>query len=303
MLLLTFGGGAWFFYDGNFNWPAKNLVYFAKEAFDSGGRGQSWSEFNETLLKKRQDPGITDESMELLRKAHSDGGKDPTWLEFSNSAKGKSVLKMIKEDLAKDAYLNGRKREVSWEDYAESKKYPKDKKSAMDRGADGLNLFEGYYNAFTAATAKREWAVYGVVSSNQKGWKIKDPKFHSNSEIQGQIIIAVCLWVGAFFVLVTAMINSKRELIADENNLVSEKGEVIPFESIFRIDTRKWAKKGLAYVFYNEDESTKKRAVVDDLKFPGADMILDRLKSRISGEIIEAIEAIDAENKAEEEGI
>ena len=74
----------------------------------------------------------------------------------------------------------------------------------------------------------------------------------------------------------------------------------IPFESIFRIDTRKWAKKGLAYVFYNEDESTKKRAVVDDLKFPGADMILDRLKSRISGEIIEAI---DAENKAEEEGI
>ena len=299
MLLLTFGGGAWFFYDGKFAWPAKNLVYFAKEAFDAGGQGKSWSEFSDDILKGKQGSVIADESIELLQKAHSDGRKDPTWLEFSKSAKGKSVLKKIKEDLAKDAYLNGAKRDVSWEDYAELKNYPKDKKSAMELGADGLNQFEGYYNAFTAAIAKRDWAVYGVVSSDQKGWEVKDPKFHSDSEIQAQIIIAACLWVGAFFVLVLALINSKRELIADSNNLISEKGEVIPFDSIFRIDTRKWAKKGLAYVFYNEDESTKKRAVVDDLKFVGADMILDRLKNRISGEIIENVEPVDEGNEEE----
>ena len=52
MLLLTFGGGAWFFYDGKFAWPAKNLVYFAKEAFDAGGQGKSWSEFSDDILKE-----------------------------------------------------------------------------------------------------------------------------------------------------------------------------------------------------------------------------------------------------------
>ena len=138
MLLLTFGGGAWFFYDGKFAWPAKNLVYFAKEAFDAGGQGKSWSEFSDDILKGKQGSVIADESIELLQKAHSDGRKDPTWLEFSKSAKGKSVLKKIKEDLAKDAYLNGAKRDVSWEDYAELKNYPKDKKSAMELGADAV---------------------------------------------------------------------------------------------------------------------------------------------------------------------
>ena len=64
---------------------------------------------------------------------------------------------------------------------------------------------------------------------------------------------------------------------------------IIPFQSIFRIDTRKWAKKGLAYVFYEAGESSRKRAIIDDLKFIGADLILDRLKSRISGEIVEAV--------------
>jgi len=300
MLLLTVGGGGWFFYDGKFGWPSKNIVYFAKKAFDLGGEGKSWIECNEKLSEWGLGADIGDESIELMQKAHSDGGKDQTWLEFSRSTKGKSVLQKVNKDLAKDAYLNGQKRNITWEDYAELKKYPKDKKSAMQLGTDGLDQFEGFYNAFAAATAKREWAVYGVVSSDQKGWEIKDPKFHSASEIKAQIAIAICLWVGAIFVLVTALINSKRVLIADENNFISEKGEEIPFESIFRIDTRKWGKKGLAYVFYNEEGAAKKRAVVDDLKFVGADMILERLKSRISGEIIESV---DAEDKQIEEAI
>tara|TARA_B110000014_G_C20126198_1_gene600178 strand:+ start:7095 stop:8045 length:951 start_codon:yes stop_codon:yes gene_type:complete len=291
MLLLTVGGGGWFFYDGKFAWPAKNVVFFAKEAFDSGGRGESWPEFKDSLSKISQDTTTGEDSMMLLQKAHSDGGEDQTWLEFSKSTKGKSVLKKINEDTAKDAYINGQKRNVTWQDYAELKQYAKDKKSAMQGGMDGLNQFEGCYNSFAAATAKRDWAVYGVVSSGQQGWEVKNPKFHSASEIKGQIIIAFCLWVSAFCILINALINSRRVLIADADNLISEKGEIISFQSIYRIDTRKWAKKGLAYVFYDEGDASKNRAVIDDLKFVGADLILDRMKDRISGEIIEVVDA------------
>ncbi len=293
MLLLTVGGGGWFFYDGKFSWPAKNVVYFAKEAFDSGGRGETWPEFKDFLFRKVQGANIGGESMDLLRKAHSDGGEDQTWQEFSKSTKGKSVLKKVNEAAAQDAYFNGQKRNINWEDYAESKQYAKDKDTAVQSGADGLNQFEGLYNAFAAAAAKRDWAVYGVVSSGQKGWEIKNPKYHSVSEIKGQITIAFCLWACAVCVLVNALINSRRVLIANADNLVSEKGETISFQSIYRIDTRKWAKKGLAYVFYEESDSVKKRAVIDDLKFVGADMILDRLKDRISGEIVEVVDAED----------
>ena len=291
MLLLTVGGGGWFFYDGKFAWPAKNVVFFAKEAFDSGGRGESWPEFKDSLSKISQDTTTGEDSMILLQKAHSDGGEDQTWLEFSKSTKGKSVLKKINEATAKDAYINGQKRNVTWQDYAELKQYAKDKKSAMQGGMDGLNQFEGCYNSFAAATAKRDWAVYGVVSSGQQGWEVKNPKFHSASEIKGQIIIAFCLWVSAFCILINALINSRRVLIADEDKLISEKGAIISFQSIYRIDTRKWAKKGLAYVFYDEGDASKKRAVIDDLKFVGADLILDLLKDRISGEIIEVVDA------------
>lgn len=291
MLLLTVGGGGWFFYDGKFAWPAKNVVFFAKEAFDSGGRGESWPEFKDSLSKRSQDTTTGEDSMILLQKAHSDGGEDQTWLEFSKSTKGKSVLKKINEATAKDAYINGQKRNVTWQDYAELKQYAKDKKSAMQGGMDGLNQFEGCYNSFAAATAKRDWAVYGVVSSGQQGWEVKNPKFHSASEIKGQIIIAFCLWVSAFCILINALINSRRVLIADEDKLISEKGAIISFQSIYRIDTRKWAKKGLAYVFYDEGDASKKRAVIDDLKFVGADLILDRMKDRISGEIIEVVDA------------
>jgi len=290
MLLLTVGGGGWFFYDGKYSWPAKNIVYFAKEAFDSGGRAETWPEFKDSLPQKAQGVNIGEESMGLLQKAHSDGGDDQTWLEFSKSTKGKSVLKKINEVTAQDAYINGQKRNITWEDYAELKQYSKDKESAVQSGVDGLNLFEGCYNAFAAATAKRDWAVYGVVSSGQQGWEVKNPKFHSASEIKGQIIIAFCLWVCAVCVFVNALINSRRVLIVDGDNLVSEKGETISFQSIYRIDTRKWAKKGLAYVFYDEGDGAKRRAVIDDLKFVGADVILDRLKDGISGEIVEVFE-------------
>ena len=287
MLLLTVGGGCWFFYDGKFGWPAKNVVFYAKEAFDSGGNGEGWLEFKERMLGA--DAIIGKESLKLLQKAHVDGGEEQTWEEFSKSTKGKSVLQKVNSDKAEDAFRNGQQRKTTWEDYAKIKKYPKDKESAMQRGGDGLNEFEGYYNAFAAATDKRDWAVYGVISSNEKGWEVKDPKSHSTSEIKGQITIGFCLWIGAIFIFVNALINSRRVLVADADNLVSEKGEIIPFQSIFRIDTRKWAKKGLAYVFYEEGESSRKRAVIDDLKFIGADLILDRLKGRISGEIVEAV--------------
>jgi len=70
--------------------------------------------------------------------------------------------------------------------------------------------------------------------------------------------------------------------------VVSEKGLEIAFESIFKIDARKWNKKGLAYLYFKDKNEDAKKLVIDDLKFKGADLILNRIKEQFTGELLES---------------
>ena len=56
---------------------------------------------------------------------------------------------------------------------------------------------------------------------------------------------------------------------------------------MFRVDKRKWKHKGLAAIFYRDEQGNEKKAVIDDLKYSGADQVLDRLLGRFSGEVID----------------
>ena len=56
---------------------------------------------------------------------------------------------------------------------------------------------------------------------------------------------------------------------------------------MFRVDKRKWKHKGLAAVFYRDDQGDEKKADIDDLKYTGADQVLDRLLGRFSGEVVD----------------
>jgi hypothetical protein len=55
------------------------------------------------------------------------------------------------------------------------------------------------------------------------------------------------------------------------------------------VDKRKWEHKGLAYAWYRTQGGAEKREVFDDLKYAGADKVLERLLARFSGELIEKV--------------
>jgi hypothetical protein len=58
---------------------------------------------------------------------------------------------------------------------------------------------------------------------------------------------------------------------AEADHWVTPEGVQIPYADVFRIDKRKWEHKGLAYAWYRTPAGAEKRAVIDDLKFGGAD--------------------------------
>jgi hypothetical protein len=58
---------------------------------------------------------------------------------------------------------------------------------------------------------------------------------------------------------------------------------------VFKIDTRKWRRKGLAYAYYRSESGEEKKAVLDDLKFVGSQAILDRMMENFEGELFEEV--------------
>ena len=108
---------------------------------------------------------------------------------------------------------------------------------------------------------------------------------------------------GAFFVAtiigIVFLINRGKKISADANSFTTPGGTTIPFDSVYRIDKRKWKYKGLAYAHYTDADGKKQKAALDDLKYGGTDKILDRLLANFSGELIDRVEDED-ETPAEE---
>ena len=284
MFLLFVGGGLWFFYDGLIGWPQKNKIHIAKMAFEAGVEDQTWESFKTVLPSFELD--LTDEDILLIRKSYNDGSLRMTWEEFMISPAGKRAVSNIDNEKLLDAFNSGKEINYEWEKYASLNNYPINKEQAS-KSDSKMNQFEGMYTAFNAPSLKREWSLYGYLSGN-KGWNTKDPKFHNKGEITAQIVIGSILLSGSFFVFIMTLINRGRTLLSNSDSLVSEKGVVVAFDSIFRIDSRKWDKKGLAYLYFKEENGSVKKLAIDDLKYKGSDAILDRIKDQFTGELLES---------------
>lgn len=88
-------------------------------------------------------------------------------------------------------------------------------------------------------------------------------------------------------------------LTADADSFSTPDGQRVPFASAFRIDRRKWAHKGLAYVYYKDSTGKERRAVIDDLIFGGAVKVLERLEANFKGEIIDLAKETPKEDDGE----
>lgn len=129
---------------------------------------------------------------------------------------------------------------------------------------------------------QEEWIDYAA----ENGWPEKPPEKRYSTTDQF-VCGALCIAVG-LAILGTMMINRSKILRADAESFTTPNGQRVRFASARKVDKRKWDNKGLCYVHYEEDGKTK-RAVIDDLKFAGADKILDRLMANFEGQLIERV--------------
>ena len=285
MFLLLTGGGAWFYYDGLINWPNKNKIYLAKVAFEAGSEKRQWDDFTTEIEK--YDTVLSEEDRELIKNVFQDGKLSMQWAEYEISTEGKRGLANIELNELKEAFLSGKRLDLTWENFARENEYPLTKDESSE-SQGGFEKFESLYNAFESSKDKRKWSLYGTLSG-KKGWSDSEPKYHTSSEILAQIIIGSILLLSALYVLLLTLINRGRSIGSDEVSFTTEKGLVIDFKTINKIDTRKWNKKGLAYLFYVNEKGLQSKTVIDDLKYKGADEILERIKNEFTGELVENI--------------
>ncbi|MFN0130872.1 MAG: hypothetical protein ACKV19_29775 [Verrucomicrobiales bacterium] len=126
--------------------------------------------------------------------------------------------------------------------------------------------------------------------AGENGWN-KQPDEITPDKIGEQGKFAVGLGLGALAVLVTFLINRGKKLTADADTFTPAGSRTpIPFASVTRVDKTRWKHKGLAYAYYKDAGGAERKAVIDDLKFAGADQVLDRLLGRFGGEIIDVAE-------------
>jgi hypothetical protein len=148
-------------------------------------------------------------------------------------------------------------------------------------------VFDEYQKVSSRPGGEEEWKKL----SAEHQWPLI-PEKRTQDEIETQKHFAIGCGVVAVGILVTFLFNRGRTLRADREAFYTPSGRRIPFASVFRIDRRKWKNKGLAIIHYRDGDGTEKKAVIDDLKFGGADRILERLLSQFSGELIDLESAV-----------
>ena len=172
------------------------------------------------------------------------------------------------------------------------------KAAHMEEGGTLTDWEERTVDDYVAVEEK--WKAHATA----QGWPEEPPEKHYSTGDQF-FFGALCIAVG-LAVLGTMFINRGRSVRADEQGFYTDKSERVRFESAFRIDKRKWDNKGLAYVYHRDADGKQKRAVIDDLKYNGADKILTRLLDNFEGELIERVsnetpEASNADWKGKED--
>ncbi len=286
MALMLSVFGAWFLYDGAIGWPRKNEAAVAAEIFNASKEGASWEAVTAKSQAFRETSEGADEAlMKLFRDAHAAGQTKMPWKDYARKTRiPENPDSGTHEASVREAFEAGGKDGATWADYALSKSLEVDPKE--DKAVEIRRAYE-------AAGQRRDWAGFAF----ERGWGSKAPKYHTQRDIVEQFVIGGACLAGALIAIVLLLRNRTRTLTADGESFTTGKGVRVPFESVYRIDKRKWDNKGLAYVWYRGEGESK--TVIDDLKYEGASDILDRLLANVQK--CELIERADASEDAAED--
>lgn len=123
----------------------------------------------------------------------------------------------------------------------------------------------------------------------KNGWPEK-PHRYTDKEIQDQFWWGGGTLLAGFAVGIVILLNKNKVLRGEADYLITPDGKKVFYADVFRVDKRLWDNKGLAYVWHRPAPGGKEtRAVIDDLKYGGADKVLNGLLARFKGELIEKI--------------
>jgi len=122
------------------------------------------------------------------------------------------------------------------------------------------------------------------------GWP-SEPTIHSRNEIEQQYYWGSVMLLGAVIAGILVLINHNKIFVGQEEHMIMPNGKIVSYADVFKVDKRKWDKKGLAHVYYrSEGAGAEHHVVIDDLKFEGAGKVLDRLLKHFNGELIEKVD-------------
>ena len=143
-----------------------------------------------------------------------------------------------------------------------------------------LQKYEEFVN-YKKAGKTEEWVKYAA----ERGWD-KEPDEMDERKVNEQLYWA--LGVGLLGVVSSFyhILSYPKKLRGDATSFTPPWGPTIPFKDVVKIDRRPWKLKGLAKVYYQKNGATKK-ASIDDLRFKGADAVLERLQANFTGEILD----------------
>jgi hypothetical protein len=153
-----------------------------------------------------------------------------------------------------------------------------------------------------------QWNILWREYSKSRGLNASVEEPFTAKKIREQwIVFWICLTLAllaAFFLIRTV----NRSISADDEAVTDQKGKRVPFADLKTLDLRKWDTKGLAYIDY-DGASGKGRIRVDGLTYGGfkkennepAERLMQRIRSRFSGEIIEYAPAVsDSQSDSDE---
>lgn len=155
-----------------------------------------------------------------------------------------------------------------------------------EKAAAGRDPFGNQGWPTAADGGEPRWPNYAA----SLGWGSGEPKRFSPDEIREQFHWGIGTMIVGLLVLGYGLSQVPTRLSADAVSFTPPRGRPIRFDEVHKVDTRKWKHKGLAYAFYKWPDGREARATIDDLKYGGAQKVLDRLMENFSGELIEKIE-------------
>jgi hypothetical protein len=126
-----------------------------------------------------------------------------------------------------------------------------------------------------------------------------EPDEMTDEKITGQLHWGIGTGVVGLGLLIYFLLSYPKKLQADAGSFTPPWGPRVPFSAIKTLDRRPWKLKGLAYAHYALDGGKVKKAVIDDLRFPGADAVLTRVQAAFVGEILDLEEEVEEETPAQ----